>query len=195
MSVTSPHYLNCSTDIVSGLIGTVTVALTGNFPTVQGDPVDIEMVLDAVRVLRPKLAELETFVGILHMLRGQWEDAIRTFSWVNANAPQFSYAKALLAFCLSANGDPSWRQSATEVMQHDQNHDTVRLIRVLEAREDLRAAVRTYRKSGKFELPTSIVALQDDEQSETAQQGEVANEIPAAVPVETTMPGQSYLRI
>lgn len=194
MSVTSPNYLDCSTDIVSGLIGTVTVALTGNFPKVQGDPADIEMVLDAVRVLRPKLAELETFVGILHMLRGQWQDAIRVFSWVIANAPQFAYAKALLAFCLSANGDPSWRQSAIEVMQEDQNHDTVRLIRVLEAREDLRAAIRTYRTGGKFELPMSIAALQDEQQSEAAQQDVSANEMPAAASAEA-MPGQSYLRI
>jgi type III secretion protein HrpB1 len=162
MSDTSPNYLDCNQDIVSGLIETVSLALTSKFPAVEGDPFDVEMVLDAVRVLRPKLAELEAFTALLHMVHGRWDDAIQVFSWVTANAPEFSYAKALLAFCLCVKGDPSWRHSATEALEQDPSRDTRQLVRVLEAREDLRAAVRTYRSGGKFEMPASMATLNDE---------------------------------
>lgn len=194
MSVTSPDYLDCSQDIVSGLIETVSVALTSKFPAVQGDPFDVEMVLDAVRVLRPKLAELEAFTALLHMVNGRWDDAIRVFSWVIANAPQFSYAKALLAFCLAVKGDPSWRVSATEAMEQDPSSDTLQLVRVLEAREDLRAAVRAYRNGGRFEMPASIATLNDGPSTAGAEQGastsDTAGSARAAVP-----PQPNYLRI
>jgi len=194
MSVTSPDYLDCSQDIVSGLIETVSVALTSKFPAVEGDPFDVEMVLDAVRVLRPKLAELEAFAGLLHMLHGRWDDAIRVFSWVIANAPQFSYAKALLAFCLAVKGDPSWRLSASEAIEQDPSSDTLQLVRVLEAREDLRAAVRTYRNGGRLELPASIATLNDGPpataDAQNASTSDTAGSARAAVP-----PQPNYLRI
>ncbi|MGN6651034.1 HrpB1 family type III secretion system apparatus protein [Trinickia sp.] len=194
MSVTSPDYLDCSQDIVTGLIETVSVALTSKFPAVEGDPFDIELVLDAVRVLRPKLAELEAFTGLLHMLHGRWDDAVRVFSWVIANAPQFSYAKALLAFCLAVKGDPGWRLSATEAIEQDPNRDTLQLVRVLEAREDLRAAVRVYRNGGKFELPPSIAALNEESQAAAAGSDTPAESMSGAHLAEA-MPQQSYLRI
>ncbi len=194
MSVTSPDYLDCSQDIVSGLIETISVALTSKFPAVEGDPFDIELVLDAVRVLRPKLAELEAFTGLLHMLHGRWDDAVRVFSWVNANAPQFSYAKALLAFCLAIKGDPSWRLSATEAMEQDPSRDTLQLVRVLEAREDLRAAVRVYRNGGKFELPPSIATLNEESQASASEPHASAGEMSDAHRAQA-MPPQSYLRI
>lgn len=194
MSVTSPDYLDCSQDIVSGLIETVSVALTSKFPAVEGDPFDIELVLDAVRVLRPKLAELEAFTALLHMLNGRWDDAIRVFSWVIANAPQFSYAKALLAFCLAVKGDPSWRLNATQALEQDPSRDTLQLVRVLEAREDLRAAVRVHRNGGKFELPQSIAALNDEPQVEAAEPTTSAGEASGAVRADLPQQ-QNYLRI
>jgi type III secretion protein HrpB1 len=191
MSVASPDYLDCNQDIVSGLIETVSVALTSKFPAVQGDPFDIELVLDAVRVLRPKLAELEAFTGLLHMLDGRWDEAIRVFTWVIANAPQFSYAKALLAFCLAVKGDPSWRLSATEAIEQDPTRDTLQLVRVLEAREDLRAAVRVYRNGGKFQLPASIATLNEESQAAATESNTPAGE--ASGQHRTSQP--SYLRI
>ncbi len=194
MSVTSPDYLDCSQDIVSGLIETVSVALTSKFPAVEGDPFDVEMVLDAVRVLRPKLAELEAFTGLLHMLHGRWEDAIRVFSWVIANAPEFSYAKALLAFCLAVKGDPSWRLSASEAIEQDPSSDTLQLVRVLEAREDLRAAVRAYRNGGRFELPASIATLNEGSPAAAAEQNASTSE-PAGSARAGGPPQANYLRI
>lgn len=194
MSATSPDYLDCSQDIVSGLIETVSVALTSKFPAVEGDPLDIEMVLDAVRVFRPKLAELEAFTGLLHMLHSRWDDAIRVFSWVIANAPEFSYVKAMLAFCLAVKGDPSWRLSASEAIEQDPSPDTLQLIRVLEAREDLRAAVRVYRSGGKFELPASVAKLNEQPPAGTNGADASGDDAPGSSRV-PSMPERNYLRI
>ncbi|CAM2195145.1 HrpB1 family type III secretion system apparatus protein [Paraburkholderia sp. A1RI_3L] len=168
MSVTSPNYLNCSPDIVGGLIETVSTALLSNFPKVEADPYDIELVLDALRVLRPKVAEIDTFEGIIHMTRGHWDDAVRVFSRVVENAPHFAYAKALLAFCLSVKGDPNWRQSAAEAVQANPSRDTQQLVRALEAREDLLDAVRKHRNGGPLEIPLSVTTLNDEEEERAA---------------------------
>ncbi|MFL9864610.1 HrpB1 family type III secretion system apparatus protein [Paraburkholderia fungorum] len=199
MSVTSTNYLNCSQDIVSGLIETVSAVLLNNFPVLEVDPYDIELVLDALRVLRPKMAELETVDAVLHMQRGNWDDAIQVFHRVIADAPRFAYAKALLAFCLSAKGDPNWRRSAGEAMEDNPDRNTRRLVRALEARDDLRAAVRTYRSGGKFEVPMSIATLSEEsDQSDesTENDGEAARICakPAAATAEA-IPQHHYLRI
>lgn len=191
MSVTSTNYLNCSQDIVSGLIETISAVLLNNFPVLEVDPYDIEMVLDALRVLRPKMAELETVDAVLHMQRGNWDDAIQVFNQVIADAPQFAYAKALLAFCLSAKGDSNWRRSAAEAMEDNPDRNTRRLVRALEARDDLRAAVRAYRSGGKFEVPMSIAALGDEEDAGEAATASVK---PAAAPAEAVAQ-HNYLRI
>ncbi|RKF31441.1 HrpB1 family type III secretion system apparatus protein [Paraburkholderia fungorum] len=196
MSVTSTNYLNCSQDIVSGLIETVSAVLLNNFPVLEVDPYDIELVLDALRVLRPKMAELETVDAVLHMQRGNWDDAIQVFHRVIADAPRFAYAKALLAFCLSAKGDPNWRRSAGEAMEDNPDRNTRRLVRALEARDDLRAAVRTYRSGGKFEVPMSIATLSEesDEGDESGDEAARVSAKPAAATAEA-IPQHHYLRI
>ena len=60
MSTATPDYLNCSQAIVGGLIDTLSCALLNNFPTLEADPYDIELTLDALRLLRPRMAELDT---------------------------------------------------------------------------------------------------------------------------------------
>lgn len=162
MSTPLPTYLNCSQDVVGGLIETVTAALLSNFPVIEGDPEDIEMVLDVLRTLRPKVAELETFSALLKMQRGQWDEAIHIFSRVAANVPHFTYAKALLAFCLSFKGDPNWRQTASEAMQESPNRETRQLVRALAARDDLHEALRVHKDGAPFEVPISVATLSDD---------------------------------
>jgi type III secretion protein HrpB1 len=150
MSVTTPEYLNANADIVGGLIEVVSLAQLTSFPKMVADPEDIGLVLDALRVLRPRLRELETFDSILHMARGEWDEAVRVLSGLIASAPKFSYARALLAFCLSSKGDPSWRQAAAEALEHNPYPETRKLVRSLEARDELRMAVQSYERTGKF---------------------------------------------
>ncbi|MGF6768161.1 type III secretion protein HrpB1 [Paraburkholderia sp. GAS199] len=176
MIVSTPDYLNCSPDVVGGLIETVSTALLSNFPKVSADPYDIELVLDALRVLRPRVAEIDTLDGILHMVRGHWDDAIHVLRQVGENAPRFGYAKALLAFCLSAKGDPDWKQFAAEAMEDNPTRDTQSLVRALEAREDLLNAMKVKRAGGQFVTPKSCEALAEFD-AETADAAETAPQV------------------
>jgi type III secretion protein HrpB1 len=192
MSNTSPNPLDCSPDIVGGLIETITAALLDNFPSMTAAPEDIEFVLDALRVLRPKLAELDTFEGLMCMQGGRWDDAIHAFQRVIAGAPNFSYAKALMAFCLSVTGDENWRRTASEALESNPNRDTRRLVRALEAREDLRKAIAAYQASGKFEIPLSVAELNDDAEPDSGT-GAPREAAPSSSAGEAAQ--QNYLRV
>jgi type III secretion protein HrpB1 len=193
MTASTPEYMNCSPNVIGGLIETVSTALLSNFPKVSADPFDIELVLDALRVLRPRVTEIDTLDGILHMVRGHWDDAIHVLRQVGENAPRFGYAKALLAFCLSAKGDPDWKQSAAEAMEINPSRDTQALVRALEAREDLLNAMRVKRNGGQFVMPASCEALADfeAEMSEPAPAAAVAT---APAPAAVQIPHASFLR-
>ncbi|MDR3096672.1 MAG: HrpB1 family type III secretion system apparatus protein [Paraburkholderia sp.] len=193
MTASTPDYLNCNPDVIGGLIETVSTALLGDFPKVQADPYDIELVLDALRVLRPRVAEIDTLEGILHMVRGHWDDAIHVLRQVGENAPRFGYARALLAFCLSAKGDPDWKQEAAQAMMLSPTRDTQHLVRALEARDDLINAIRVKRSGGQFVTPASVDAL-------AGFTDETAAEEPASAPSQsgTAQPApaieQTFLR-
>jgi type III secretion protein HrpB1 len=182
MTATAPDYLNCSPDVIGGLIETVSTALLDNFPKLSADPYDVELLLDALRVLRPKVAEIDTLDGILHMVRGHWDEAIHVLRQVGENAPRFGYAKALLAFSLSAKGDPDWKQCATEAMATNPTRDTEALVRALNAREDLLNAMRVNRRGGQFMTPPSVTALEVVPPSEPTSASASADVQPAAAP-------------
>jgi type III secretion protein HrpB1 len=190
-STATPDYLQCSQAVVGGLIDTLSCSLLNHFPTPQADPYDIELTLDAVRLLRPQMAELDTMEAVLYMLRGHWDDAIRVFSRVVEDAPHFSYGKSLLAFCLSVKGDASWRQWAGAALAQNPDRDTRQLVRALEARDDLRGAIRAYRNGGTFEVPLSIASLNEalpDEPPAPAQPRTASAE-------DEALAQQGYLRI
>lgn len=198
MSTSMPTYLNCSPDVVGGLIETVTAALLGNFPMHESNPEDIEMMLDALKVLRPKVVELETFTAMLQMQRGHWDEAIHIFTRVIASAPHFVYAKALLAYCLSFKGDPNWRQTAVEAMQENPGRETRQLVRALVAREDLEEALRARQDGAPFQVPVSVATLADADAADTDPL--LASTGPAVQPAAQGQQGESvpqpgYLRI
>lgn len=198
MSTATPEYLHCSQAVIGGLIDTLSCSLLNNFPTLLADPYDIELTLDAVRLLRPQMAEIDTMEAVLYMQRGHWDDAIRVFSRVVEEAPQFSYAKSLLAFCLSVKGDPSWRQWAGAALAQNPDRDTRQLVRALEARDDLREAIRAYRNGGTFEVPLSITALNEALPEQAPEEAPAAS-APAAPATGTQQESfaeqQGYLRI
>ena len=154
-----PAHRQCSGDIVGGLIETASAALLDSFPVLSGDPYDVELVIDALRVLRPKLGEMETLGGLLHMVRGNWDDAIHVFSQVVATAPGYAYGKALLAFALASKGDPDWRQAAAEALSENPDPETRKLVQTLQARDDLREAVRRHENGAEFVVPESVAVL------------------------------------
>jgi type III secretion protein HrpB1 len=92
---------------------------------------DAENVLAGVRVLRPRLAELDTFEAWIAIKRGHWHDAIRTLHKLDATASNWSLGKALMAFCQFAVGDAGWSVSANEVLEGDSTDEARGLVRLL----------------------------------------------------------------
>ncbi|MDP9650486.1 HrpB1 family type III secretion system apparatus protein [Paraburkholderia caledonica] len=166
-SVSQADYLQCSQDVISALIETVSVGLFSHFPTVRGDTTDIELVLDALRALRPKVSEIESLQGVLYIVHGRWDDAVQVLRDVIHAAPSFSYAKAMFAYCLASKGDPNWRQWADEALAGDTTPETRSLIRALEVRADLLAARASYR-GGEFVLPQSYRELAEEQEAKAA---------------------------
>ncbi|VWD53058.1 type III secretion protein SctG [Burkholderia lata] len=159
MVVDQPEYLNCSNEIVGGLIETVSTALFRDFPNVGVDLDDVEKVVAALTVLRPNVVEIETLTGLLHMFRGNWEDGMRVLRSVCERAPEFAYARTLLAVCLSAHGDASWHRVAAEALEFGANPHAEALVKVMKAREDLLGAIQVYQGGGEFRIPESYAAL------------------------------------
>ncbi|MBR8218595.1 HrpB1 family type III secretion system apparatus protein [Burkholderia vietnamiensis] len=172
MTVDTPEYLNCSPEFIGGLIETVSVALLDNFPNTHVDLFDIEQVIDALRLLRPRVVEIDALDGLLRMTKGQWQEANQVLLRVIEMRPQFGYAKALLAFSLSSTGDPSWRQIANEALADDpDNKDTRALVRALEVKDEVDRAIREHRPGQPFVPPASLeeAGASADEPERTVQ--------------------------
>jgi type III secretion protein HrpB1 len=95
---------------------------------------EAESVLDGLRALKPRMTELDTFEAWIAMRRGKVKDAIRLLQHVEAAATRNQitpFAKALLSFCLYSVGDPTWRSSAQQVIDDDENIAATGLVRLL----------------------------------------------------------------
>lgn len=112
-------------EFVSGLVGLISLAID------RGRLDDAETLLTCVRALRPKMAELDTFEAWIAMQRGYWDDAMRTLRSLDAIAPEWSTAKAFLAYCQWATGDASWQDTANDVLQNSKSPEALDLVRTL----------------------------------------------------------------
>ena len=110
---------------MSSLIEVVSVGLAQN----RTD--DAEAVLAGIRLLRPRLAELDTFEAWIAMKRGAWKEAMRLLRNLDASTGNFMLGKALLAFCQYATGDAAWSQSANEVLHSCDNGEALGLVKLM----------------------------------------------------------------
>ena len=92
---------------------------------------DAEQVLACLRVLRPKLLELDTFDAWIAIKRGHWTEAIGLLRGVDNSASNWMLGRALLAFCQFATGDATWRANANEVLDDGRCPEALGLIRLL----------------------------------------------------------------
>jgi type III secretion protein HrpB1 len=102
---------------------------------------DAEAVLACVRVLRPKLVELDTFEAWISIKRGHWHDAVRTLRSIDSSSPNWALGQALLAFCQFALGDNEWTLNANEVINTSTNREALGLVRLLMGEEISETAV------------------------------------------------------
>ncbi|WP_431045577.1 HrpB1 family type III secretion system apparatus protein [Roseateles sp. L2-2] len=112
-------------DFVSGLVGLVSLAVDRELLD------DAETLLGAVRLLRPKVSQLDFFEAWIAMKRGHWTDAMRTLRNLDATAPEWSTAKAFLAYCQFATGDAAWRATAEDVLHTSTNAEALDMVRSL----------------------------------------------------------------
>lgn len=112
-------------EFVSGLVGLVSLAVD------RERLEDAEALLACVRLLRPKVAELDFFEAWIAMKRGHWADAMRTLRNLDTNAPEWSTAKAFLAYCQFATGDITWRATAEDVLHTSTNPEALDMARSL----------------------------------------------------------------
>jgi type III secretion protein HrpB1 len=80
---------------------------------------DSEILLRALRVLRPTFQQLATFDALLAIHRGNFQEGIRALADLDAVAPTWLMGKALLAVCKFGVDDPSWTVPANEVLAAD----------------------------------------------------------------------------
>ncbi|WXK34957.1 HrpB1 family type III secretion system apparatus protein (plasmid) [Mycetohabitans rhizoxinica] len=167
MSISSQQYMKADKLIVGGLIEVVSLFLQVNFQAASGDTEDAEMVIDALRVMRPNALEFKALEGMLWISRGRWDDAVQALEEVLHERPGFLYAKALLALALFYRGDSAWQVLADEIDESDAGEDSRKLVRAMRARADLRMAMDAYRRTGNFVLPESCA----EQMRELEQQG------------------------
>lgn len=110
---------------IAALIEVISTAITHNRLE------DAETLLAGVRVLRPRLAELDTFEAWIAIKRGHWHDAIRTLHKLDASARNWSLGKALMAFCQFAVGDAGWSISANDVLEGESTREARGLVKLL----------------------------------------------------------------
>lgn len=176
MSISSRQYMKADKRIVGGLIEIVSLSQQLGFTAGLIDADEVEMVIDALRVLRPEAREFDALESMLWMSRGRWDEAVQVLQGLLQEKPDFFYAKGLLALALFSRGDPTWQQVAAELDELEVGEDTRQLVRSLRARADLRVALETYHKTGNFILPESCAEqIREFEQQKAAtDEGSVA---------------------
>lgn len=77
---------------------------------------DAATLLAGVRVLRPRLVELDLLEGQIALKRLQYRDAIQVLRNVENSPTQWSMAKALMAWCQYMARDPDWEINVNDIL-------------------------------------------------------------------------------
>ena len=80
---------------------------------------DAATLLAGVRVLRPRLVELDLLEGQIALKRLQYRDAIQVLRNVENSPTQWSMAKALMAWCQYMARDPDWEINVNSLLQSE----------------------------------------------------------------------------
>ncbi|HEX7984713.1 MAG TPA: HrpB1 family type III secretion system apparatus protein [Duganella sp.] len=120
-------YSNCDRTVATGLIEILMSGIN------QGKLAEADAVLAALRVLRPRFRELDTFDAWLFIKRKQYIEATRVLRTLHSGSElrNLPICTALHACCLYASGDPAWRISANEVLERDEDPDAVALVNLM----------------------------------------------------------------
>ena len=103
---------------VNGLIAVLSCAISAH----RID--DAQALLAAVRVLRPRLPQLDGLEASIAAQGGRWRDAIRLLDDLERDAPDWEVGRSMRAYCLWAAGDDRWQAAAEELLATSRDADT-----------------------------------------------------------------------
>ncbi|MCS0581879.1 HrpB1 family type III secretion system apparatus protein [Massilia pinisoli] len=121
-------YSNCDRAVVTGLIEVLMAGIK------HGKLAESDALLAALRVLRPRFRELDTFDVWLLMKRKRYIEAtqvLRNLHGSSADMQNLPICTALQAMCLYASGDDAWRISANEVLTRNDDPEAVAMVNLL----------------------------------------------------------------
>ncbi|MGM9488010.1 HrpB1 family type III secretion system apparatus protein [Ideonella sp. YS5] len=104
-------------EFVARLIGLVSKAIDHDLPD------DAASILAGVRVLRPRLLELDILEGWILIKRGEYKECIHLMRNLENSPTQWSLAKAMMASCQHHLKDSEWEVSANDVLNGDDPSD------------------------------------------------------------------------
>jgi len=121
-------YSTCDKRVVTGLIEVLMAGIN------QGRLAESDALLAALRVLRPRFRELDTFDIWLLIKRKRYIEATQVLRNLHGSSPDMQnlpICTALQALCLYASGDDAWRISANEVLTRNDDPEAVALVNLL----------------------------------------------------------------
>lgn len=121
-------YSTCDKRVVTGLIEVLMAGIN------QGRLAESDALLAALRVLRPRFRELDTFDIWLLIKRKRYIEAtqmLRNLHGSSTEMQNLPICTALQALCLYASGDDAWRISANEVLTRNDDPEAVALVNLL----------------------------------------------------------------
>jgi type III secretion protein HrpB1 len=121
-------YSKCDNKVVTGLIEVLMAGIN------QGRLAESDALLAALRVLRPRFRELDTFDIWLLIKRKRYIEATQVLRNLHGSSPDMQnlpICTALQALCLYASGDDAWRISANEVLTRNDDPEAVALVNLL----------------------------------------------------------------
>jgi type III secretion protein HrpB1 len=109
-------------EFVAPLIGLVSKAID------HGLLDDAAAVLAGVRVLRPRLLELDILEGWILIKREQYRECVQLMRNLESSPTQWSLAKAMMASCQQFLNDSEWEISVNDVLQGDASADAIEMV-------------------------------------------------------------------
>ncbi|MET1477257.1 MULTISPECIES: HrpB1 family type III secretion system apparatus protein [Burkholderia] len=159
----------CPSGVVGAIVDLVRVALARAGTPAQVDIDDLEHLVDVLHLLRPDSAEFAFFDGWLHMVREEWSDAERLFRNLVERSVCLPASKGMLLQCLKARQEFGWQEEARHLLEEGGNEEVERLAKVLLASEELKQAVATAKRTGRFVAPDSALAFENGAHAEDGE--------------------------
>jgi type III secretion protein HrpB1 len=104
---------------VSGLVSVLSEAVSRD----QLD--DAEALMVCVRVLRPRMAQLDLLEALIAAKRGRWGRATQLLDDLDATMPNWEPARPLRIWCMWAVGHADWRSAAEKFQQTSTDADAL----------------------------------------------------------------------